>query len=90
MGRNFSNTNYIQKQVLLIILSHGQRRLNVLLKRKKKKSHLSVVLELPSVVFCDFLNQTNFLGGLIKGLNLDSKMNHQHKEHHINMLFGLS
>lgn len=89
IARKFSNTNYIQKQVLPIIHSHGQKWLNGLLKRKIKTiSHLSVVLELLSVVFCDFLNQTNFLGGRIKGLNLDSKMNHQHKEDHINMRSG--
>lgn len=62
MARNlFSlNTNCVQNRVLLIIYPHGQ------MTSKKDISHFSVVLKLPSVVFCDFLNQTNFLGGLTK------------------------
>lgn len=36
-------------------------------------SQFSVVLELPSVVFCDFSESNQLLGRTNKGLNLDGK-----------------
>ena len=76
----FLNTSYIQKQLLLIICSHGQKMVNVLKKKKKQKQKKEILIFL---WFWPFLQLSfvifwikDFLGGLIKCLYLDSEMNH--------------